>query len=174
MVFYFVSNSKYWKSMYTTRGPIAPLQVEGHQTIIYANLQLNLSSNFWWEIFQRMNMHYNGEKPSMGLNYQRSNLVLAILVDGHQKITYANLHSNLSSSFWEENFKIMNIQYYRKNSPTPVGAYLMKHICFTSFGTRLLDDHFMPVYTKICLVVSEKKIFKELISILIRKTAPPL
>ena len=44
----------------------------------------------------------------MGLNFQQSNLVFAILVDGHQVISYANLHSNLSSSFWEENFQLVD------------------------------------------------------------------
>ena len=59
------------------------------------------------------------------LIYWGIKFVLAIFVDDHHMIIYANLQSNLSISFWGEDFQRINMHYNRKNSPTPMGASFM-------------------------------------------------
>ena len=57
-------------------------------------------------------------------------------------IIYANIQSNLSISFREEDFQRTNMHYYRKNSNTPLGASLFtEQVCFSNFGKGSLDDH---------------------------------
>ena len=64
------------------------LWMKGHQMIIYANLQSNLSTQFWEKDFQRSNIHYSRNKappppPHRALIYWRKKLVFAILAEDH-------------------------------------------------------------------------------------------
>ena len=91
------------------------------------------------------------------------------MVEDNKKILYSNLHSNPFICFWEEDFQRINTHSNWKNSPSPKGASITraKFVLAT-----LVEDHkIMPIYSQICPLVSEK-IFKELISIIIGKTAP--
>ena len=104
--------------------------------------------------------------PRRGLIYWPSKFFVATLVKGHHMIIYANLLSNLSISFWAEDFQRLNIG---KNSPTPWEPYLMtEQVCLNIFGRGSLDVHLCQS-TQICTLVSEEKIFKELICIIIKK-----
>ena len=62
--------------------------------------------------------------PHGGLIYYGRKLFLAILLQGHQMIIYANLQPNLLISFGED-FQRINMHYNRKNSPAPMGAFFI-------------------------------------------------
>ena len=57
------------------------------------------------------------------------------------------------------------MHYYGKTT-FPLGASLIDR-------ASLFKHHLWPIYSQIRLLVSEEKIFKELICIIIGKTAPP-
>ena len=54
-------------------------------------------------------------------------------------IIQANLQSNLSISFWKEDFQLINMHHNRKNSLAPMGAliYLLSKIVLAI----LVEDH---------------------------------
>ena len=58
----------------------------------------------------------------MGFIYWQRKFVLAIFVMDQQMIIYANLLSNLSITFWGEDFQRIKILYNRKTAPPPVEA----------------------------------------------------
>ena len=73
-------------------------------------------------------------------------------------IIYANLDSNLSVSFWGEDFQKINMHYNGKNNPAPVGASLTEEVLANLW--RVTRWSLMLIYSQICPLVSEKKIFK--------------
>ena len=80
----------------------------------------------------------------------------------------------MSISFWGEDFQRINMHYNGRNSPAYVGfLFIYGASMFYQFWYRVTRWSFMTIYSQICRLISEEKIFKELICIIMGKTAPP-
>ena len=75
----------------------------------------------------------------------------------------------------EKIFKELICIIIGKTAPPRMGAPFIygASLYLSNFGRGSLDESFMPIYSQICPLVSEEKIFKELICIIIGKKAPP-
>ena len=60
-----------------------------------------------------------------------------------------------------------------EKSPFPIGAsFINQTNLFLEFWERVITWSFLPIYSQLCPLVSEKKIFNEFIYIIMGKNSP--